>query len=157
MDIVDDVVEDKDDANKLKFQIQRQLIETKGSELEAQAKIVLAEAQGSWLQRNWRPLLMAIFAGLVVAHWFGFTASNIPESVQNSLINIVMVGVGVHVICCPVMAYPSRRLSLLSLSAPYLTLMCRKRDGDTWTGNYDPALCIGMPLTTRGDFRACII
>ena len=94
LDIVDDVVEDKDEANRLKFQIQRQLIETKSSELEAQAKIVLAEAQGSWLQRNWRPLLMVIFAGLVVAHWFGFTASNIPESVQNSLLNIVMVGGG---------------------------------------------------------------
>ena len=97
LDIVDDVVEDKDEANRLKFQIQRQLIETKSSELEAQAKIVLAEAQGSWLQRNWRPLLMVIFAGLVVAHWFGFTASNIPESVQNSLLNIVMVGVGGYV------------------------------------------------------------
>ena len=94
LDIVDDVVEDKDEANKLKFQIQRQLIETKSSELEAQVKIVLAEAQGSSLQRNWRPLLMVIFAGLVVAHWFGFTASNIPESVQNSLLNIAMVGVG---------------------------------------------------------------
>ena len=58
LDVVDDVVEDKDEANKLKFQIQRQLIETKGSELEAQAKIVLDEAQGSWLQRNWRPLLI---------------------------------------------------------------------------------------------------
>ena len=57
LDIVDDVVEDKDEANKLKFQIQRQLIEAKGSELEAQAK---AEAQGSWLQRNRRPLLMVI-------------------------------------------------------------------------------------------------
>lgn len=97
LDIVDDVVEDKDAANKLKFQIQKQLIETKSSELEAQAKIVLAEAQGSWLQRNWRPLLMVTFAGLVVAHWFGFTAPNIPESVQNSLLNIVMVGVGGYV------------------------------------------------------------
>ena len=97
LDIVDDVVEDKDAANNLKFQIQKQLIETKSTELEAQAKIVLAEAQGSWLQRNWRPLLMVTFAGLVVAHWFGFTAPNIPESVQNSLLNIVMVGVGGYV------------------------------------------------------------
>ena len=97
LDIVDDVVEDKDAANNLKFQIQKQLIETKSSELEAQVKIVLAEAQGSWLQRNWRPLLMITFAGLVVAHWFGFTAPNIPESVQNSLLNIVMVGVGGYV------------------------------------------------------------
>ena len=83
LDIVDDVVEDKDEATRLKFEIQRQLIENKSSELEASAKIVLAEAQGSWLQRNWRPLLMVTFAGLVVAHWFGLTAPNIPESVQN--------------------------------------------------------------------------
>ena len=97
LDIVDDVVEDKDAANNLKFQIQKQLIETKSSELEAQAKIVLAEAQGSWLQRDCRPLLMVTFAGLVVAHWFGFTAPDIPESVQNSLLNIVMIGVGGYV------------------------------------------------------------
>ena len=98
LDIVDDVVEDKDEANRLKFQIQKQLIENKSNELEAAAKIVLAEAQGSWLQRNWRPLLMVTFAALVVAHWFGFTAPNIPESVQNSLLNIVMVGVGGYVV-----------------------------------------------------------
>ena len=98
LDIVDDVVEDKDEANRLKFEIQRQLIENKSSELEAAAKIVLAEAHGSWLQRNWRPLLMVTFAGLVVAHWFGFTAPNIPESVQNSLLNIVMVGIGGYVV-----------------------------------------------------------
>jgi hypothetical protein len=81
LDIVDDVVEDKDEANKLKFQIQKQLLESKNGELEVQAKIILAEAQGSWLQRNWRSLLTVTFAGLVVAHWFGFTAQNIPESV----------------------------------------------------------------------------
>ena len=33
-----------------------------------------------------------------VAHWFGLTASNIPESVQNSLLNIVMVGVGGYMV-----------------------------------------------------------
>ena len=97
LDIVDDVGEDKDAANTLKFQIQKQLIETKSTELEAQAKIVLAEARGSWLQHNLRPLLMVTFTGLVVAHWFGFTAPDIPESVQNSLLNIVMIGGGGYV------------------------------------------------------------
>ena len=92
------LVEDKDEANRLKFEIHRQLIENKSNELESAAKIVLAEAQGSWLQRNWRPLLMVTFAALVVAHWFGLTAPNIPESVQNSLLNIVMVGVGGYVV-----------------------------------------------------------
>ena len=66
LDIVDDVVEDKDEAKKLKFQIQKKLMESKSTELETQAKI---EAQGSWLQRNWRPILMVTFAGLVVVHW----------------------------------------------------------------------------------------
>ena len=60
--IVVDVVEDKDEANKLKFQIQRQLIEIKNSELEARQRLSWPEAQGSWLQRNWRPLLMVVFA-----------------------------------------------------------------------------------------------
>ena len=98
LDIVDGVVEDNDEANRVKLEIQRQLIENKSSELGASAKIVLAEAQGSWLQRNWRPLLMVTFTGLIVAHWFGLTAPNIPESVQNSLLNIVMVGVGGYVV-----------------------------------------------------------
>jgi hypothetical protein len=35
------IVEDKDEANRLKFEIQRQLIENKSNELEASAKIVL--------------------------------------------------------------------------------------------------------------------
>ena len=48
LDIVDDVVEDKDEANRLKFEILRQLIDNKSTELESAARIVLAEAQGSW-------------------------------------------------------------------------------------------------------------
>ena len=50
------------------------------------------------------PLFIAVilpvvaFAALVVAHWFGFTAPDIPETVQNSLLNIVMVGVGGYVV-----------------------------------------------------------
>ena len=52
LNIVDDVVEDKDEANRLKCEIQRQLIENKSSELEASAKIVLVESQGPWLERN---------------------------------------------------------------------------------------------------------
>ena len=52
LDIVADVVEGKDAANNPKFQIQKQLSETKSTELEAQAKIVLIELNGSWMQRS---------------------------------------------------------------------------------------------------------
>lgn len=95
---IDKTIDNKADAEKMKQQIQQQLLSGQLKELEAQASIITAEAQGGWLQRNWRPLLMVTFAGLVVAHWFGFTAPNIPESVQNSLLNIVMIGVGGYVV-----------------------------------------------------------
>ena len=72
LDIVDDVVEDKDEANRLKFQIQKQLIENKSNELEAAAKIVLAEAQGSRLQRNWRPLLMVTFFMRLIVEYISY-------------------------------------------------------------------------------------
>ena len=95
---IDKNIDNKAEAEKLKQSIQQQLLSGQLKELEAQAKIRTAEAQGGWLQRNWRPILMLVFAGLVVAHWFGFTAPNIPESVQNSLLNIVLVGVGGYIV-----------------------------------------------------------
>lgn len=94
---IDKTIENKADAEKIKQNIQEQLISGQLKELEAQASIIVAESKGGMLQRNWRPLLMLIFAGLIVAHWFGFTAPNIPESVQNSLLNIVLVGVGGYI------------------------------------------------------------
>lgn len=95
---IDKTIDNKAEAEKIKQSIQQQLLSGQLKELEAQAQIITAEAKGSWLQRNWRPILMLVFAGLVVAHWFGFTAPNIPESVQNSLLNIVMIGVGGYVV-----------------------------------------------------------
>ena len=95
---IDKTIDNKAEAEKIKQNIQQQLLSGQLKELEAQAQIITAEAKGGWLQRNWSPLLMLTFAGLVVAHWFGFTAPNIPESVQNSLLNIVLVGMGGYIV-----------------------------------------------------------
>ena len=91
---IDKVIDNKGDAEKLKANIQQRLMAGELAELEGAAKIIQAEAQGGFLQRNWRPIMMLVFAGLMVAHWFGLTAPNIPESVQNSLLNIIMIGIG---------------------------------------------------------------
>ena len=95
---IDKTIDNKAEAEKIKQNIQQQLLSGQLKELEAQASIITAEAKGGWLQRNWRPMLMLTFAGLVAAHWFGFTAPNIPESVQNSLLNIVLVGMGGYIV-----------------------------------------------------------
>jgi hypothetical protein len=91
---IDKVVDNKGEADKLKAKVQEKIIAGELAELEGAAKIIQTEAQGGFLQRNWRPIMMLVFAGLMVAHWFGFTAPNIPESVQNSLLNIILVGIG---------------------------------------------------------------
>ena len=56
-DLIDQKVEDKDLANKLKAEIQTDILTKEYSrieqELEAQKAIIVAEATGhSWLQRN---------------------------------------------------------------------------------------------------------
>lgn len=66
--VVDELVEDKDKANQIKAAIQQQAMNTDLKELQTQASIIIAEAQGSsWLQRNWRPLLM-LLAMIIVAN-----------------------------------------------------------------------------------------
>lgn len=62
------------------------------------SKIIQAEAQGtSWLQRNWRPILMLTFTAIVVARWFGLTPI-IPESVELKLMDIIEIGIGGYII-----------------------------------------------------------
>ena len=63
LNIVDQMVEDKDQAARIKMEIRKQIDrqdhEKVMAEIKGQAGIVTAEVKGeSWLQRNWRPMLM---------------------------------------------------------------------------------------------------
>lgn len=96
---IDRAVPDKDQAAKLKADITTQAMGMAESELKGAVQIITAEASGeSWLQRNWRPILMLWFAGLVGAHWLGFTPENMDVSVVNSLLDIVQVGIAGYVV-----------------------------------------------------------
>ena len=96
---IDKAVPDKDEAERLKAEITLQAMSHAETELKSATDIILAEAKGaSWLQRNWRPVLMLWFAGLVGAHWLGFTPPNLPVEVVNNLLDIVLVGVGGYVL-----------------------------------------------------------
>tara|TARA_R110000796_G_scaffold69170_4_gene157987 strand:+ start:5390 stop:5767 length:378 start_codon:yes stop_codon:yes gene_type:complete len=96
---IDKAVPDKDEAERLKAQITLEAMKSDGAELQAATSIILAEANGeSWLQRNWRPLLMLWFATLVGAHWLGFTPENLSDAVVQDLLGIVQVGIGGYVL-----------------------------------------------------------
>ena len=65
-------IEDKDKLNQFLTLLSevRMKMETKKfvTQLESQTKILVAEITGeSWLQRNWRPLLMTMF-GVIIAN-----------------------------------------------------------------------------------------
>lgn len=67
--------------------------------LAAQTSVINAEAsQGNWLQRSWRPILMLVFGGLIVARWLGWAAPNLPAAEALELWGIVKIGLGGYVI-----------------------------------------------------------
>ena len=69
-EIIQEKVEDKDKANELIAELQKQILLMQDRELEQRAKIILAEAQGeSWLQRNWRPILMLTIVAIVANNY----------------------------------------------------------------------------------------
>ena len=67
-------------------------------ELDGAIQIITAEANGNWLQRSWRPVMMMVFTSLIVARWFGWTAPNLTVEEYNHLWSIVELGIGGYVI-----------------------------------------------------------
>ena len=97
--VIDQAVEDKDQANVIKARLNELALSGNLKELESAAKIIVAEAQGdSWLQRNWRPLLMVLF-GIIIANnyilvpIFGTPAADIPPDMWD----LLKLGVGGYV------------------------------------------------------------
>lgn len=69
-EVIDQAVTDKDQANTLKAELRRRLIDQQDAALQARMKVILAEATGeSWLQRNWRPLLMTVIVAIVANNY----------------------------------------------------------------------------------------
>jgi hypothetical protein len=69
-DIIGELIEDKDKANEIKAVLNKAFSEADLTKFEtqinAQANIIIAEAKSaSWLARNWRPGLMALF-GIII-------------------------------------------------------------------------------------------
>jgi hypothetical protein len=96
--VLDKAIPDKDMAKKIEADLQKELITNSHSEFQSAAKIVLAEAQGSWIKGNWRPITMLTFVGLICAHWLGFTPENLSEAEVLELMNLVQIGLGGYII-----------------------------------------------------------
>lgn len=71
VDLVDQSITDKDKAQEIKSTLTQVMLSSDltrfTEQIQAQMNIIIAEAKGGWLQRNWRPGLMALF-GLIIAN-----------------------------------------------------------------------------------------
>ncbi len=88
----------------LELSQQGQLAELDGEVKQnlAAAGIVQAEAQSKhWLAADWRPLIMLLIAGALVAHLLGWTPAypNDPEFVNAW--NVLKIGLGGYVVMHP--------------------------------------------------------
>jgi len=63
---IDKAVEDKDLANRLKADLQTQLLQSHTEELKAAASIIEAEAKSGWYVSGWRPTLMYVLIFILV-------------------------------------------------------------------------------------------
>ncbi|WP_353979405.1 3TM-type holin [Salinicola endophyticus] len=104
LDIVDKAVTDKDEAARLKAELTRQLITERSKSLDARMQVVMAEANGeSWLQRNWRPLLMLVIVAIVannylVAPYLGaMFGVGLTLPLPQSLWDLMTLGVGGYI------------------------------------------------------------
>ncbi|WP_062262409.1 3TM-type holin [Endozoicomonas arenosclerae] len=96
--VIDKLFPDANKAQEAKAELTQMLLNGELDELEQQAGVIKAEAQGEgWLQRSWRPIVMLVFTALVVCRWMGWSAPNLSEEVELKLFSIIQLGIGGYI------------------------------------------------------------
>ena len=102
---IDKAVPDAAQAAELKEKVTAAIYGLAQTELQGAVSIILAEAQGeSWLQRNWRPLLMLTCIGIIANNYvlypylkLFFAAAPLLE-LPDALWDLLQIGVGGYVV-----------------------------------------------------------
>ena len=90
-DIIDKVIEDKDEAAKLKSQLQHAVLDMSEKELSAATSILLAEINSdSAAAKNWRPHLMYFIMFMI--GWIGLMTPLIDEVFALSIQEVTLKG-----------------------------------------------------------------
>lgn len=82
-------IPDKDLQDKLKAQLNEQLLKSSTEELKAAASIVEAEAKAGWFSASWRPLLMYVLIFVLV---FNYIFAPIIKMITGHLVGFELPG-----------------------------------------------------------------
>ncbi|MBL4838070.1 MAG: hypothetical protein JKY34_10875 [Kordiimonadaceae bacterium] len=97
--VIDKVVTDKNQAMQLKHEMSNSFLEFFSTELKSKRDVLIAELTGeSFLQRNWRPIVMCCFTFMLMAHWFGLTpVTNLTVEERLSVFELLKLGIGGYI------------------------------------------------------------
>lgn len=101
---VDKAIPDKDLAEKLKAQLNIQLLQSSTEEFKAAASIVEAEAKSHWFVSSWRPLLMYTLIFILVWNYILgpilkiFTGAVITFELPGDVWSLLQIGLGGYVL-----------------------------------------------------------
>lgn len=97
--VIDDLFTSEEERLHAKNEIFKVLQEQQLELQKLQTEIIVSEANGNWLQRSWRPILMLAFGFIVI--YVKFIAPlfdlRIPE-LENEFWNLLQLGIGGYVI-----------------------------------------------------------
>jgi hypothetical protein len=95
--VVDNLTTSDDEKAKAKAAIGAIVTEGLTKLAQAQAEVIQTEMKGSFLQKNWRPMVMLAFAFILIMKWFGFTDDSIPTALEMELMSLLEIGIGGYV------------------------------------------------------------
>jgi len=101
---IEKAVPDKDLQERLKAQLNEQLLKSSTEELKAAASIVEAEAKAGWFTASWRPLLMYVLIFVLVFNYIFapiikmFTGSVIGFDLPGDVWTLLQIGLGGYVV-----------------------------------------------------------
>ena len=96
-DVVDKFVTTDAEKAKMKEELSKVVMGNLNQMAATQGEVIKKEMEGSFLQRNWRPIVMLVFAFILVIKWFGLTDASIPTELEMELMNLLEIGIGGYV------------------------------------------------------------
>ena len=97
--VIDNLFTSDEERLKAKNEMLRVLKEQQLELQRLQTEIIVAEANGNWLQRSWRPILMLAFGFIVIYVKFIAPVFTLPiPPLENEFWNLLQIGIGGYVI-----------------------------------------------------------
>ncbi len=93
--VIDGVTLPAREKRELQAEVLRLVYEREREMIEAQASVIKVESAGTWLQRSWRPLVMLVFAIIVLVGSF----TSLPMLTDTSRFwDLLEIGLGGYVV-----------------------------------------------------------